>query len=375
MQNHDQLPPPEYTPHPLDLPSDINRSVSGTELFRQHPDLLITTLESGVLEDTTDGTAGTVSWHRTDRLGKHQRVAIVEFSLPDGSTLPAVIRQCYSPYSEISEDHPKIQKYYPKVYDALPIASHEPGVEESEMLAIEKIEGFHGDHPDTAFTEQFKAKIETPEGFEELCQDMFTALDELYDLPLDTTDIDPVAGHNVAYNTSTGHFQFFDIDTLRRSDAPHVQKFLRFVGNTLHKGRNSDENIAFATRMIQLYQDAHPDRELRFEYPPTEVTFFEAIEGTPAVNKEYIYPNKDGEHSEEYWKAFFMYQQQQGERAVPITKPPVLQKETKSGHYSSVMNPAILEAIRRNELIRIKELLAHRSISQESILDTQFFEQ
>lgn len=368
---HIDLSSPPKLPQSHDAQMD-DTLIDGSEIFREHPDLLRETLEAGVLEDATDGTSNGICWHRTDRLGKHQRVALVDYDTPDRQPVSVAIRQSYGQYREMLETYPQVQQFYPAVYDSLPVSSDDPHLQPSEMLAIEKVEGPHGDLPDPAVVEKYQEIIRSPEGFEQLCTDMFEAIDTILSLPLDITDVKPAAGHNVIFNTQTGHFQFFDIDTIRKSDKPHVEKFLNFVNNAVTQRGNNDQALSFALRMLQMYQAAYPDQELRFDHAPGTFEFYGLSDGKDDQQAEIIGPDVDGELSEEYFTAYDIYLQQNGHEAIPIASKPKIRKTTKQGHYSFILRPDIREAVHNNDIRGLEAALGATEFNQNKMLNRTF---
>jgi hypothetical protein len=364
------------SPSPLQLPGEIARDqAEAVGVFQEHPEIIGSCLATGILEDATDGVHDGVTWHRTERLGKHQRVAIVDFTTHEGTVLPAVIRPTYGDFRAISEEYPVVAGLYPQVYGSLLQPSDDPETSDREVLAIEKINGPHGDCGEAA-REQYNQLVQTPEGFDQLSQDMFTAVDRIFDFPLAVVDVNPAQGHNVVYNTMTQHFQFFDVDTLKRSEASHVEKFLNFVQNGLTAFNNSPVHLNFAATMIAMYRDAYPDRDLSYESPTVEAVFYEVADETQGPDDKLIYPGKDGEHSDQYWDAYWGVERQLGSTAAAslMQSGAVFERVTKAGRYVSTINQEVLNALLAKDLTKFERLLGERPTGQ-GLVDTTFVEQ
>lgn len=358
--------------------NEIAASSIAAEKFQAHDGIIEACLASGILEDTEDGVFGDVTWHRTDRLGKHQIVAIVDFMMPGGEVLPAVVRPTYSEFSVLVQEYPAIAELYPGIYGSLPQPSSDPEINDAEILLIEKIGGPHGDHLDEAVREQYTHLIETPEGFDQLCQEVFAMVDEIHSFPVQVGDVNPVNGHNIAYDMAKQRFRLFDVDTLKRSDSSHTQKFLEFMGGSLNGHNNSQFHLAFVARMMQMYQEKYPDQELAYESPVQEVAFYGFADDTGSPEGTLIYRDKekDSLDDDRYFAAWSRFRDRVGGKVASmdlLRSDPVLMETVKTGRYVSTISQEMLNALSSNDLATLEQLIAERDLHQ--LVDTRFVEQ
>ena len=135
--------------------------------------------------------------------GKQQASPIMNLSFPEGVSFEAVFRPTHRQFAEFYENYDVVKKYFPHLFAKIDTTKiNSP----STVLVLERINGY-----DSKFkNDEFQKHIANPKNFEDLCQNIFQMVDEIYQKPLSLTDINPIEGGNVIYNTDTKKFQFFD---------------------------------------------------------------------------------------------------------------------------------------------------------------------
>jgi len=364
------------------LDSDRDAQLSDSEArLLQHAQTILGLVYQNVLKtDGGSGQAEGLSWNRTQLIGKQQPVALVDFALEDGSVIPTVVRPTGREFRNLYEKNDVVRKYYPRVFlsATLPYAN---GFSR-DLLVVERVDGYHGDYNKVPTVKEFKAVVSTPEGMEQLCQETFQALDEILSAPLILHDVDPPSGHNMIYDTTSGHFRLFDVDTVSESDATYQEKFLKFLGSTVDRyGRSSipKASIAYVMRTLQLYTAAHPDEDLVYESDTTDVPEYAVSDEMYPTEGELLYTG-----SEEYKKAHARlvgwWESIAWEKDFPITWDkdfPVIKKKIRTGRYVSKIRPGLLEAAGNDDIDGFEKIITElqKGFEENLLTEKTFVEQ
>jgi len=160
-------------------------------------------------------------------------------------------------------------------------------------------------------------------------------------------DIDPATGHNMIFNTRTGAFQLFDVDTLASSDRPFEEKFMEFV----NPGQPIDEpKTRYLMRMLQLYLARYPHARLSYEGEPELINKFSTPERAFGKITKTIKPGDAG-YDEAYRKGVHWL----GPRGK--TDLPVLVRSERRGRDRYFFAAELLEAARRNDFERFDQIV------------------
>jgi len=331
--------------------TDETRSAEGLSVLPPaHETAVQKAIGSIVLNGQEQGEFEGASWTRLEKLGKQQPVSIVEFAFADGSETSLVFRPDeLGKFGEYYQKYPAVRQHFPRLYMSQVTAY---GPDTRPVHVLEKIEGYHGDnHRDPENNRPFHELLDDSDKFEQLCHDMFVAVDDLLSESIMIYDTRPAVGHNVIYNTQSKQFQLFDIGTLRESDMTHVEKFIKFLepGHELYNERE----FTFIARMLQLYRDKYPGLELGFESPPYREAEYEVIANgiDTSVAEGLIRPS-----DEEYEDTYRDFVDWRGTRGRPVDKLPVLKRTIKSGKDLFQINPLALDAIEKNDTKLLMEV-------------------
>lgn len=341
----------------------LQQSALGIVEGALRPDLLDLDVAGG-------GEINGILWHRQERLGKQQPVVIIGLTFPDSSRLPVVLRPTSGDFKSYYDDYPEIKQYYPDIYAAFS-SGQEDEYKERTDLVLEMIDGFHGDSRDSAIVAGFKEILATTEGFEQLCRDIFEAVDTIHKLPLAVVDISPAQGHNVIYNIAKKRFQFFDVDTLRGSNKSHVAKFLSFVDRTISTFNNSEQQLAFTARMVQMYQNIYPNTELAYESGPKELVAYSL--GQESEDTIVLEPTNP-----EYEVAFYAMARQLGVNAIRqsfnFVNAVSVKRVTKKGRDTIIIDPDMQAAALANDTEAMAKILVATKNRTSRLLITEFVE-
>lgn len=321
-------------------------------LLVQHATTILGPVREAVFsEDSQEGNEDGVQWRRAELIGKQQAVAIVDITFPDRPVLPTVFRPTHGMFREFYQEYPVVRTYFPKLYMSTTVPYGAQGTR--ELLVVEKLNGYHGDYQTHSTIQEYRDLIATPKGFEQLCQDAFAASDTIHQLPLAFTDIAPLDGHNFIYNTGTKRFQPFDVDSLLRSDQPRIQKFVDIIEKGINRHSLSELDAAFALRMMQLYIDAHPDDELRWEsdiFALAQYAITDELQPSDGILLQ--------TGSEEYEQAYRGVVDWMGTGSMPRENDyPVLKKVVRTGRNVLSIDPEMREAIMAGDVERFKALI------------------
>jgi hypothetical protein len=303
-----------------------------------------------------------MQWRRTKKTGKQQPVSMMALSFEGGVELPVVFRPTRGEFKSYYERYDTVRKNYPMLY----MSARVPYTEELEqdMLVLEHLDGYHGDHQTGSNAKDYQSLLEDPEKVDQVAADMFEAVDAILQDPLAVCDVAPIRGHNVMYNTSAQRFQLFDVDTLMSSDAPHAEKFLRFfIGDTLGTV-DSVQEAAFIRKMIERYEAAHPDVPL--EYMSDIHTRDEVVPASVAdesSNTNLIRPGDDGYlklymGTDLYWS---------GNRPA---EPPALKHVKRTGYNTVSIDSEVRQAMQQKDDEHLRQLIR----AKRGILARQFVE-
>lgn len=208
------------------------------------------------LRNIGDGEKDGLKWRQTLSSGKQKPVCILEFTFPEGFIFELVIKVTSQEFMEIYEKYPVVRKHYPHIYLNQKVPYFKDAKE--DVLVVEKINGYE---EKLDKNKEFDMYIDNPENFEQMCKEVFDIADEILDQQLRLVDVMPTNGHNVIFNTDTGHFQLFDIDTVQEWPESKVSKFMEFIDPMQVR---DNKNTAFVVRMIQLYLQKNPESQLSY---------------------------------------------------------------------------------------------------------------
>lgn len=332
-------------------------------LMEQSRAVLAHAIGSVVVRGEKSGTADGAVWSVDRELGKQQPVYMVDLSFSEtGQVLPVVLRPSSRKFHEYYDASAAVRRYYPRLYAAERPEGYRAG---GSVYALEKLEGFHGDNAASWDNDQYDAFIADPEHFEQLCQEMFAAVDDIFQEPLEIHDVRPERGHNVIYNTKTGHFQLFDVDTLWPSDKSHAEKFISFI----ELGQRVDRPVeaTYITRMLELYQLKYPEvRDFRLESEMFHRRDYTIVEADQEDDGTLVRPE-----DETYAQIYRDRIDWMGTRGKPLDQLPILKQIDRVGRNLTVLNPDVLNAIDQGDMRQLADVL---NTNQGRLTVTNFIE-
>jgi len=291
-------------------------------------------------------------WNIISRLGKQQPVFIAEYATAEGS-IPLVIRPTQRQFRQHYTQYETVRRHFPKLYAGIEVPYYNQYAR--DILIMEKLEGEHGDSRSESERNAYLQRVGMPEGFELLCADMFKTLDEILALPLALEDTRPATGHNVFYDTRTGHFRLFDVDTLNESSDPHMEKFLHIINP--QQILRSGVETAFTLRMLRAYQDKYGVADFAHHNHKVTHQCSYSIANTPSETGterlvQYGDPDYDGAMIGVF--GWHKYLELIGTHADTL---PVLRRHIIYGTATVALHPAVLEAVSLNSSERLRTAL------------------
>jgi hypothetical protein len=299
----------------------------------------VQTIAVSDLDTNRTGEFGGVSYESTFRSGKQQPVHIVKLSFPEGETFEVVVRPTSGNFDELYERYEEVRKYFPHLY--MKVNAEDEYHLKRKILVVERVEGYEEKSNGQAFYEH----VTNEENFEQLCKEVFTAVDELHQKPVLINDVNAVSGHNVFYNTKTKMFHFFDVDSLKESDLSAERKFMTFIEN----GLRVDAEIKFLVRMIQLYVEKYPEAKFSYEGEEYVKGNFEEVKDAKLEDQGLIRPG-----SSDYEDAYRSLDWR-GTRGRTDLSPLRLIKRKGKDVIST--NPELVEAALANDFEKTKEMV------------------
>jgi hypothetical protein len=156
--------------------------------------------------------------------GKHQDVHGLIIKFPDGQEHKIVARQLTR--RDFSVDYatePSIQTHFPRIFASVNIPDE--GGHDRNFMIVERIEG-EVERLSDSDDNGFKELIKDPDKFSQLIDDLYEQLRTYLNLGFSISDLAPVAGHNIAYNSKEDKFQIFDPDVFKITEEDKSLKVL-----------------------------------------------------------------------------------------------------------------------------------------------------